>query len=39
MPFDRGLEETIVWYTENRAWWQPIKTGEYLEYYRRHYHL
>jgi len=39
VPFDRGLEETIVWYTENRAWWQPIKTGEYLEYYRRHYHL
>ena len=39
VPFDRGLEETIVWYTENRAWWQPIKTGEYLEYYRRHYRL
>jgi len=39
VPFDRGLEETIVWYTENRGWWQPIKTGEYLEYYRRHYRL
>ena len=39
VPFDKGLEDTIVWYTENRAWWQPIKTGEYLDYYRRHYRL
>ena len=20
-----GLAETIAWYTENRAWWEPLK--------------
>src|SRR6266581_2126037 len=37
--FEEGLERTIVWYAENRSWWQPIKTGDYLEYYRAHYRL
>jgi dTDP-glucose 4,6-dehydratase len=23
--FDRGLAETIAWYHENRAWWEPLK--------------
>jgi dTDP-glucose 4,6-dehydratase len=35
--FRRGLEETIKWYLENDVWWQRIKTGEYLEYYRKMY--
>jgi len=39
VPFEKGLEETIAWYSANRAWWQPIKTGEYLEYYRKHYKI
>jgi dTDP-glucose 4,6-dehydratase len=39
VPFEKGLEQTIAWYVENRSWWQPIKTGEYLEYYRKQYHL
>ena len=39
VPFEQGLEQTIAWYTENRSWWQPIKTGEYLQYYRAHYRL
>ena len=34
---DEGLRETAEWYRENRAWWEPIKSGEYLEYYRRQY--
>jgi dTDP-glucose 4,6-dehydratase len=38
-PFERGLEETIAWYAENRSWWQPIKSGAYLEYYRKQYRL
>jgi len=37
--FEEGLERTVSWYAENRAWWQPIKTGDYLSYYRAHYHL
>src|SRR5919204_1298840 len=32
-----GLPETVDWYRENRDWWEPIKSGEYLEYYRRQY--
>ncbi|MGO9903850.1 MAG: dTDP-glucose 4,6-dehydratase [Solirubrobacteraceae bacterium] len=35
--FDRGLERTVAWYRENAWWWEPIRTGEYLEYYSRHY--
>jgi dTDP-glucose 4,6-dehydratase len=23
--FDDGLRETVAWYTENRAWWEPLK--------------
>jgi len=37
--FEDGLERTIVWYSDNRSWWEPIKRGEYLEYYRSHYRL
>jgi dTDP-glucose 4,6-dehydratase len=35
--FESALEETVAWYRSNRAWWEPIKSGEYLEYYRRQY--
>ncbi|MFN2467333.1 MAG: dTDP-glucose 4,6-dehydratase [Gaiellaceae bacterium] len=32
-----GLKETVAWYRDNRAWWEPIKSGEYREYYARQY--
>lgn len=32
-----GLPETVEWYRANRAWWEPIKTGEYRAYYERQY--
>jgi dTDP-glucose 4,6-dehydratase len=35
--FDEGLRETVEWYRDNRAWWEPIKSGEYREYYERQY--
>jgi dTDP-glucose 4,6-dehydratase len=35
--FAEGLAETVAWYRENRAWWEPIKSGEYLDYYKRQY--
>ena len=35
--FDDGLAETIEWYRENRAWWEPLKSGEYRAYYERQY--
>ena len=36
-PFDEGLRATVDWYRENRAWWEPIKSGEYRAYYERQY--
>ena len=35
--FDQALELTVRWFVENEAWWRPIKSGEYLDYYRRQY--
>jgi dTDP-glucose 4,6-dehydratase len=35
--FDQALELTVRWFVENESWWRPIKTGEYLEYYRKQY--
>jgi dTDP-glucose 4,6-dehydratase len=35
--FEDGLRETVDWYRENRAWWEPLKSGEYLSYYREQY--
>ena len=35
--FEAGLSETVRWFRENRAWWEPIKSGEYLDYYKRQY--
>jgi dTDP-glucose 4,6-dehydratase len=37
IDFDRGIEETVRWYAENRSWWERIKSGEYLDYYERLY--
>jgi dTDP-glucose 4,6-dehydratase len=25
IPFEEGLAETVRWYEENRAWWEPLK--------------
>ncbi|MBZ0300439.1 MAG: dTDP-glucose 4,6-dehydratase [Anaerolineae bacterium] len=36
-PFDRAITETAEWYRNNEWWWRKIKTGEYLEFYRRQY--
>jgi dTDP-glucose 4,6-dehydratase len=34
---ETGLTETVEWYREHRGWWEPIKSGEYREYYERQY--
>jgi dTDP-glucose 4,6-dehydratase len=34
---ESGLAETVEWYRANRAWWEPLKSGEYREYYRQQY--
>jgi dTDP-glucose 4,6-dehydratase len=35
--FDEALVETVAWYRDNRSWWERIKSGEYLDYYKRQY--
>jgi dTDP-glucose 4,6-dehydratase len=35
--FADGIKKTIRWYLDNEAWWQPIVTGEYLNYYEKMY--
>lgn len=35
--FETALEATVAWYKANPWWWRKIKTGEYLEYYKRQY--
>jgi len=37
IELDDGLTETFGWYRDNRAWWEPIKSGEYRAYYERQY--
>jgi dTDP-glucose 4,6-dehydratase len=32
-----GLAETVEWYRANRAWWEPLKSGEYRAYYQQQY--
>jgi dTDP-glucose 4,6-dehydratase len=35
--FDDGIRATVDWYRDNRAWWEPIKSGEFRAYYERQY--
>jgi len=35
--FDSAIRETIEWYAEHLSWWKPLKSGEYLSYYREQY--
>ena len=30
--FESGLEQTIKWYTDNRAWWEPAKAATEAKY-------
>ena len=36
--FEKAMKETIEWYKNNPDWWKKIKSGEYLEYYKKQYH-
>jgi len=35
--FEDALALTIAWYVDREDWWRPLKSGEYLDYYRRQY--
>lgn len=33
----QAVAEAARWYAENRPWWEPIRSGEFREYYDRQY--
>lgn len=37
VSFDEGIRRTFDWYRDNREWWEPLRSGEYREYYLRQY--
>jgi len=37
MDFEQGIRQTIDWYVNNRWWWEKLKSGEYMDYYKKQY--
>lgn len=35
--FKIWLKKTVEWYTNNKLWWQHVKSGAYQEYYEQQY--
>ena len=35
--FERASTATVRWYRDHPEWWRRVRSGEYQEYYRRHY--
>lgn len=35
--FAQSITQTVRWYVEHEEWWRPIKSGDYLDYYRKQY--
>jgi dTDP-glucose 4,6-dehydratase len=35
--FEEALDKTVKWYVENEWWWRKLKSGEYMEYYKKQY--
>ncbi len=35
--FETGLRETVAWYRDNAWWWQPVKSGDFKDYYKVQY--
>lgn len=37
MSVEESLAATVRWYRDNRAWWEPVRAGEFQDYYARQY--
>lgn len=35
--FAEAIAQTVRWYVDNQDWWRSIKSGEYMDYYRKQY--
>lgn len=39
VSFEDGLLQTFQWYQDHPEWWKPLKSGEFLQYYQKHYKM
>ncbi len=37
VEFAKGLASTVEWYRAHPEWWRPLKSGEFLDYYKQNY--
>ena len=37
LQFEEGIEKTVKWYLENKAWIKNINSGEYKDYFNKRY--
>lgn len=37
VTLEEGLKNMVEWYTQNKSWWQRVKSGEYQTYYQQQY--
>lgn len=37
LTFEEGLEKTVDWYLANEKWIKNVTSGEYQDYYNKHY--
>lgn len=37
VTFEQGIQDTVAWYTDNRSWWERVRSGDYAAYYERMY--
>lgn len=35
--FEAGIEDTINWYIANKTWLDDVRSGAYMEYYKKYY--
>jgi dTDP-glucose 4,6-dehydratase len=37
IAFEEGLEATVKWYLNNKQWVEKVRSGEYKQWYEKHY--
>jgi len=37
VSFEEGIRKTVEWYLDNKVWLERARSGEYRNYYERHY--
>ncbi len=37
VQFDQGLADTIAWYRDNQGWLDDVRSGQYRDYFQKHY--